>query len=110
MVETLGASETKAPRASRILLDQAQDPARGGAARGDQQIKIVIDRERQHAGGGGLDQALVIERTLAPGDTVERFEFNAERVAKRAQISLLAEPAGGDQDAVAPTPSAAALC
>jgi len=99
-VETLGAGETEAPCARRILLDQAHDLARRGAARSDHQIKIVIDRERQHAGGGGLDQALVIERALAAGDTVERFEFNAERVAQRAQIGFLAQFAGGDQHAV----------
>lgn len=41
------------------------------------EIKFVVDRERQQAGGGGFDQALV-----------------------RAQIGFLAEPAGGDQNAV----------
>ena len=85
-VETLGAGEAKAPRAGRIVLDQAQDPARRGAARGDHQIKLVIDRERQHAGGGGFDQALVVERAHAP-----RRCRRAARMPRRARRQARAD-------------------
>ena len=109
-VETLGAGEAKAPRARRILLDQTQDPARRGAARGDHEIELVIDRERQHAGGGGFDQAFVVERAQRARRAVERLERHAERVAERAQIGFLVQLAGGDQHAVGADCRARPLC
>ena len=77
-----------------------QNAARRAAARGDHQEKFVIDRERQQAGGGGFDQAIVVERAECARRAVERLEANAERLAQCAQIGFLVERAGGDQDAV----------
>jgi hypothetical protein len=108
-VETLGAGETKMPRAGRILLDQAQYSSRRGAARSDHQRELVLDCERQHAGGGRFDQAFVIERAACARRIVERLEDHAEALAQCAQIRFLAQGPVAISTRSAPTPSAAAL-
>ena len=98
--EAFGTGEAEPARQVRIAFDDAADPPRRAGAGSDHQTKLIVDHHRQQPGGGGFDQPLVSDRTQRAGNVVERFEGHTEVLAQGAQIGLLAERAGGDQDAV----------
>ena len=106
-IEAFGAGEAEAARQRRIGVDQLQDAARRGAARGQHQRHIVVFADRQHALGGALDQPLVVDRAEPARQAVERLKRDAEAGAERAQIIFLADGAAGDQHPVGADPDRA---
>src|SRR5579864_2504683 len=98
--ETFGAGKSKIPGSSWILLDQLTDPPRRALARDNNQIKLAVDRKRQHTGSGRFDQTLIIEWASFARYAVKRLKDGAERSGVGAQKSFLAHFAGSDQHAI----------
>ena len=74
--------------------------ARREATRRNNPDQRAAPAQRQKARGGGLDQVMIVERTLRPGHGLERLVGCAEGGRQRVEIGLFGNRIGSDQDPV----------
>jgi small subunit ribosomal protein S20 len=70
----------------------------------DNPDNLIALEQWQQADGGGLNQLIVIERALPPGNMVERLERRAKRPGKRREIGFFSYCVAANQDIVGTQP------